>query len=62
MNVLVVVSNCPHALHPSREYKPKPIQLKVWKSPVASEDDLCRTSCPEAIRAFQNTDALFAQA
>lgn len=62
MNVLVVVSNCPHVMHPATEYKPKPIQLTIWKSPAPAENDLCRTSCPEAIRAFQNTDALFAQA
>jgi uncharacterized protein len=62
MNVLVILSNCPHILHPSKEYAPKPIQVTVWDSPVPAADDLCRTANPEAIRGFINTDALFAQA
>lgn len=61
MNVLVVISNCPHVLHPSTEYQPKPIQLTIWNSPAPGDDDLCRTANPEAIRGFINTDALFAQ-
>jgi uncharacterized protein len=61
MNVLVVVSNCPHVLHPDTVYKPKPIQLSIWKSPAPSADDPCRTANPEVIRGFINTDALFAQ-
>jgi uncharacterized protein len=62
MNVLVVLSNCPHVLHPNKTYAPKSIQVTVWKSPSATADDLCRTANPEAERGFINTDALFAQA
>ena len=61
MNVLVAISNCPHILHPSSNYDPKPIQIQVWKSPTPSPDDLCRTANPEVIRGFINTDALFVQ-
>ena len=61
MNVLVVISNCPHVLHPDPVYKPKPIQLTVWRSPAPAPDDRCRTANPEVIRGFINTDALFAQ-
>lgn len=61
MNVLVVLSNCPHVLHPSNVYEPKPIQVTVWDSPAPAADDLCRTANPEAVRGFINTDALFAQ-
>lgn len=61
MNVLVVLSNCPHVLHPDTVYKPKPVQLTVWKSPAPTPDDLCRTANEEVIRGFINTDALFAQ-
>ncbi|MEA5603129.1 urea amidolyase associated protein UAAP1 [Nostoc sp. UHCC 0252] len=61
MNVLVIISNCPHVLHPDTVYKPKPIQLTVWKSPAPAPDDLCRTANEEVIRGFINTDALFAQ-
>jgi uncharacterized protein len=62
MNVLVVISNCPHVLHPDTEYKPKPVQFTIWNSTAPAEDDLCRTSSEEAVRAFINTDALFTQA
>lgn len=61
MNVLVILSNCPHVLHPSNVYEPKPIQVTVWDSPAPATDDLCRTANPEAVRGFINTDALFAQ-
>jgi uncharacterized protein len=61
MNVLIVVSNCPHVLHPSTEYQPQPIQLTIWNSPAPAADDLCRTANPEVVRGFINTDALFAQ-
>ncbi|MGF1939416.1 MAG: urea amidolyase associated protein UAAP1 [Nostoc sp. ChiQUE02] len=61
MNVLVIISNCPHVLHPDTVYKPKPIQLTVWKSPAPAPDDLCRTANEQVIRGFINTDALFAQ-
>jgi hypothetical protein len=60
MNVLAVLSNCPHPLDPSTVYDAKPIQAIVWKSPLPADDDRCRISNPEAIRGFQNTDALFA--
>ena len=60
MNIFIVVSNCPHVLHPSTEYKPKPIEITVWNSPKPVADDLCRSANPEVIRGFINTDALFA--
>lgn len=59
MNVLAVLSNTPHVLDPSPIYDPKSIQVTVWNTPAYRNDDLCRTSCPEAIRGFQNTDAYF---
>lgn len=61
MNVLVVISNCPHVLHSSSTYAPQAIELQIWKSPAPAADDLCRNANPEAIRGFINTDALFAQ-
>ena len=59
MNVLVILSNCPHPLDPSPSYEPKPIRVVVWNSEAPAVDDACRTGTPEAIRGFQNTDALF---
>jgi uncharacterized protein len=61
MNVLVILSNCPHRLHPSPVFDPQPIQVSIWNSPPAATDDLCRTANPEVERGFINTDALFAQ-
>lgn len=61
MNVLVVLSNCPHPLDPSPIYDPKPIQAIVWNSPAPTAEDLCRTRTPEAVRGFQNTDAYWLQ-
>jgi uncharacterized protein len=61
MNVLVVVSNCPHVLNSSPTYAPQPIELQIWRSSAPAADDLCRTANPEAVRGFINTDALFAQ-
>ncbi len=59
MNVLVILSNCPHPYHPSPVYAPKPVKAIIKQSPPATPDDLCRTANPEVIRGFQNTDALF---
>ena len=61
MNVLAVISNTPHVLDPHPAYDPKPIQVVVWDSPNPDADDLCRTSCPEAVRGFQNTDTYFTE-
>lgn len=59
MNVLVVLSNCPHPLDPSSTYDPKPLQAIVWNSSTPDSDDIFRNANPEALRGFQNTDALF---
>jgi uncharacterized protein len=61
MNVLVILSNCPHVLHPSPIFDPQPIQISVWESPPPTADDLCRTANPEVVRGFVNTDVRFAQ-
>jgi uncharacterized protein YcgI (DUF1989 family) len=61
MNVLTIISNCPHILHPGSIYDPKPIQIQIVKTPAPAPDDLCRTANPEVVRGFTNTDALFLQ-
>ncbi|MBD2073162.1 urea carboxylase-associated family protein [Phormidium sp. FACHB-592] len=61
MNVLAVLSNCPHPLDPSPSYEAKPIRAIVWNSPASTADDPLRTSNPEAVRGFQNTDAYLGQ-
>ncbi|MDO8288269.1 MAG: DUF1989 domain-containing protein [Parvibaculum sp.] len=59
MDILVFVSNCPHPLSPDLG-EPSSVELMRWMSPAAAVDDFCRTSCEEAIRGFENTDALVA--
>lgn len=61
MNVLVVLSNCPHPLDPSPTYDAKPIRAIVWNSPTPTADDPIRTGNPEVVRGFQNTDAYLGQ-
>ena len=61
MNVLVVLSNCPHPLDPSPTYEAKLIRAIVWNAPASTADDPMRTSNPEAVRGFQNTDAYLGQ-
>jgi urea carboxylase-associated protein 2 len=57
MDVIAFVSNCPHPLAPGA-YAPTSVDLTLWASPLAGTDDFCRTSCEEARRGFDNTDAL----
>lgn len=59
MNVLVVLSNTPHVLHPGTVYDPRPVRLIAWKSPPPGADDLCAHACPEVERGLRNTQDLF---
>lgn len=59
MNVLVVVSTCPHPLDPNPEYAPKPVLLQSWCCGTPDEQDLCRNFRPENVRGFYNTELLF---
>jgi len=58
MDILVFISNCPHPLAPAASFAPPPVALTRWQSPEATSNDFCRTSCEEAQRGFDNTDAL----
>jgi hypothetical protein len=59
MNVLMVLSSCPHPLDPDTHWRPRRVGLTVWKSDPPGPDDFCRTSCPENARGFVNTERLF---
>ncbi len=61
MNLLVVLSNCPHPLDPAPSYAPGSIEAVLWRAPPPGPDDLCRTASEEAIRGFENTDILFGE-
>jgi uncharacterized protein len=60
MNLIIIVSNCPHPLDPARPAVSGPITLIKHQAAVAAVDDPCRTASPEAARAFAFTDRLFA--
>lgn len=59
MNVLVALSNCPHPLAPNPRWEAAPIRTIVWRSDAPTPRDLCRHRTDEAVRGFDNTDALF---
>lgn len=61
MDLLLVLSNCPHPLDPHPDFAPEPIELLVWRGPSTPHDDPCRTRCDEARRAFENLDAWLAE-
>ncbi len=54
MDVLVALSNCPHPLDTGAVYAPLPVDAIIWEAGPAGDGDVCRTSGPEAIRAFEN--------
>jgi len=60
MDLIIVLSNCPHPLDPRTDYAPGSVDAIVWQGPPTPADDLCRTASEEAVRGFENTDALFA--
>jgi urea carboxylase-associated protein 2 len=59
MNLLVALSNTPHALSPAARAT-GPIDFVSHRAPPATEADLCRNFTAEASRGFENNAALFA--
>jgi uncharacterized protein len=60
MNLVLVVSNCSHPLDPARPAASGPITLIRHRAPPPAQDDPCRTTSPEIVRAFEFTDRLYA--
>lgn len=58
MDLLIALSNCPHPHDPEPSYTPGPAEVIRFKPPSAGVD-FCRAGSAEAIRAYENTDALF---
>lgn len=56
MDVLVVLSNTPHALDPGAVYAPRPLELSLLQGGEVAADDVCRTSCEQNRRGFQLTE------
>jgi len=60
MNVIVVLASAPHPLDPDPSYGPKRVKLTVYREDPPGALDPCRTSRPEAARAFENTERYWA--
>lgn len=60
MDLLIVLSNTPHALSPLQEAT-GPISCLIWRAPPTDPQDLCRHFTDEAARGFINNDRYFAQ-
>ena len=61
MELIVVLANCPHVLDPRPDYIVTPLRATAWRGPVTAEDDPTRTGTPEGLRAFLNTEDLYAR-
>lgn len=59
MNVLVILTSCPHPLDPNPHYIPKPVHLSLSRVSPPAADDACRVSRPENGRGFTLTERYF---
>jgi uncharacterized protein len=59
MTCLVAFSTAPHPLTGTTTYQPNPVGVTAWRTKPVAADDLCRTSCAENRRGFENTDRYF---
>ena len=56
MDVIVVLANCPHVLDPRPDYQVTALRAAAWRGPPTPQDDAIRTTTPEGLRAFLNTE------
>lgn len=54
MDTLVVLHTCPHPMNPAGEYPRFPLRYQLFKAAPVTDADPCKTSSPEATRAFAN--------
>jgi uncharacterized protein YcgI (DUF1989 family) len=59
MDTLVLLSTAPHPLDPAPEYAPGKVAIVAWDSGTAGPDDICRLSCPENGRGYENTERVY---
>lgn len=55
MDCLILVSNTPNPLDPSRKYPSVPVQMEVYDAPPTDLTDFCVNFRDENYRAFENT-------
>jgi urea carboxylase-associated protein 2 len=59
MHTLVALSTCQHPLDPQATYRPRYVRLTASASGPVTNEDVCRTRCPENQRGFRNTEMLY---
>lgn len=56
MDLIVVLTNCPHVLDPRPAYSATPLQVTAWRGAPTPADDPIRLATPEGLRAFLNVE------
>lgn len=59
MDLLVVLSNCPHPMHPPGDYPRIPVEVEIGLATKPEEEDFCRNFRPECARALALTERLY---
>lgn len=54
MDTTVVLHTCPHPLDQSDSYPDKTVKIELGTAEPVSDDDFCKSFCPENARGFQN--------
>ncbi|MGF1656268.1 MAG: urea amidolyase associated protein UAAP1 [Verrucomicrobiales bacterium] len=60
MDVLVILSNCPHPMGPSGDYPQAPVTVRVSNGTPPGADDFCRRFRPECARAMTLSETRYA--
>ena len=55
MDVILLVSNTPNPLNPSKTYPSVPVEIQIFDAPKVDLTDECVNHRPENYRAFENT-------
>jgi urea carboxylase-associated protein 2 len=59
MNVIVVLTNCPHVLDRRGDYIATQVRISAWRDSLTPLDDPIRNATPEGLRAFLNVEEYF---
>ncbi|MCU4675204.1 urea carboxylase-associated family protein [Catenovulum sp. 2E275] len=54
MDTLVLFHTCPHPLNDAAEYPEFEVEYQIVKSEPVADDDLCKNSCAENQRGYEN--------
>lgn len=60
MDCLVMLSTAPHPLDTSPTYSPAAVKISAFAALPVAADDLCRSSCEQNGRGYQNNQRYFA--